>query len=440
MATLTGEGNPMSTTITATRIGRVIALALVASLTAAALAAGQALAAPAARAADSVAYDAIPAALPSNVASLGFSATRTSEFGDRVELAGPSGTLARVEVGFSSWACESGAWSTGDCVTTPGTTFTHPVTVTVYAVAAGGAVGAPLASVTEPVVAPYRPSADAVDCDGKKWWDGSACVSGLLFTHSFDLSAAGAALPAEVIVGIAFDTRNGGAHPAATAGPYDALNVAVEGSATVGADADADVVYLDSSVAGNYETPGATGVFRADAGWAPYGSLMLAIVVDAPSASQPPTTTPTPPSSGADAVAASGAALPASAAETGTSGDDRTVTLTLGPAYENHWFFVVVYSDPVPIGWVWLGPGGTATVTVPAALPGGTHTIAFLDASGNVVAHVAGVSIAALLAATGASEAELMLQMGLGVALLLLGIVGVVAARRRREPAERPRA
>lgn len=417
--------------ITMPRAIRALALALVAMLSIATIAAAQSAAAPAAGAADSVAYDAIPATLPSNAGSLGYSATRTSEFGDRVVLGSATGTLARVQVGFSSWACETGAWNTGDCATTPGATFTHPVTVTLYAVGADGAVGAPLASSTETIVAPYRPSGDAVNCDGKKWFDGSECVNGVLFTHSFDFSGA-VTLPGEVIVGVAFDTRNGGAHPLATTGPYDALNVAVQGTVTVGSDADVDGVYLNSSVAGNYESTGPTGVFRADTGWSPYGTLMLAIVLDAPSAAEPPATQPTPPASAEDAIAASGQALPASTVQSGTAGDDRTITLQLGAAFANQWVFVTFYSEPTPAGWVWVGPTGAATFTVPASLPGGVHTIALLDESGNVVAHVAGVTVAALLAATGVAEAELILQLAIGIVLLLLGLVGVIASHRRR--------
>lgn len=92
----------------------------------------------------------------------------------------------------------------------------------------------------------------------------------------------------------------------------------------------------------------------------------------------------------------------------------------------------MIYSDPTPIGWVWVGPSGTVTLPLPATLPAGTHTIALLDASGNVVAHVAGVSVAALLAATGVEQGILVVEIALGMALLLLGGVGVVAARRAR--------
>jgi hypothetical protein len=426
----------------ATRIRRAVALLLAVLVASVALAFAQSANAPAAHAADAVVYDAIPSPLPPNVASLGFSATRTSELGDLVTLdPGTSRAVDRVEVGFSSWACESGAWNTDDCVTAPGATFEHPVTVTLYAVGAGGAVGAPIATVTQTITAPYRASADTVNCSGGRWWDGSTCSNGVLFTASFDFSATSPVVPDQVIVGVAFDTFTAGASPLPVRGPYDALNVALEGAASVGDDGDADVVYLNSSVAGNYETPGDTGVFRADAGWSadgPYGTLMLAIVTDAPSVAEPPATTPSVPASDADAIAASGAALPSSVADSETSSTGRTITLNLGPAFANQWFYAVIYSDPTPVGWVWVGPSGTVTLPVPATLPAGTHTIALVDASGNVVAHVSGVSVAALLAATGVDQAVLIVEVALGAVLLALGAVGALAARRWRVAVREP--
>ena len=44
----------------------------------------------AAQAAGGTIYDSIPAPLPPNVASLGFEATSTSEFGDRIAFAPPA--------------------------------------------------------------------------------------------------------------------------------------------------------------------------------------------------------------------------------------------------------------------------------------------------------------------------------------------------------------
>jgi hypothetical protein len=75
---------------------------------------------------------------------------------------------------------------------------------------------------------------------------------------------------------------------------------------------------------------------------------------------------------------------------------------------------------------------------VPATLPAGTHTIALVDASGNVVAHVSGVSIAALLAATGVDQAVLIVEVALGAVLLALGAVGALAARRWRVAVREP--
>lgn len=413
-------------------VHRALALVLAVLVAATALLLAQVANAPAARAADAVVYDAVPSPLPGNVASLGYAATRTSEFGDLVTLdPGTSRTVDRVEVGFSSWACESGAWQTHDCTTSEGATFTHPVTVTLYEVGAAGAVGAPIATVTQTITAPYRPSVDPVNCTDGRWWDGAACNNGKLFTASFDFSATSPVVPDQVIVGIAYDTSTAGASPLATVGPYDALNVAVTGDASAGSD-DADVVYLDSSNPASYVTPGDTGVLRADAGWGTDGTLMISIVADAPSASEPPATTPSVPASGDDAIAGSGEALPSSVASTDAGTDGRIVTLELGSQFANQWFYLVIYSDPTPVGWVWVGPSGTVTVPLPATLPAGTHTIALVDASGNVVAHVSGVSIAALLAATGVEQGILVVEVALGATLLMLGAAGAVAARRWR--------
>ena len=82
---------------------RIIGLsfALLAAL-AAVLAAG-ALAAPV----SSVVYDATPTPLPPNVASVGFEATSTSQFGDYVHLAGTDRVLGTVTVTMSDWALYS---------------------------------------------------------------------------------------------------------------------------------------------------------------------------------------------------------------------------------------------------------------------------------------------------------------------------------------------
>ncbi len=83
------------------RIRRRIGLALLAT------AAMTVLAVNASSAGAAVAYDAVPASLPSNVSSEGFQATATSEFGDDVVLGGTGRALTAVTVTMSDWATHS---------------------------------------------------------------------------------------------------------------------------------------------------------------------------------------------------------------------------------------------------------------------------------------------------------------------------------------------
>ena len=54
--------------------------------------------------ATNIVYDAIPALLPPSMASLGFQATQTFEFGDWVQLAGTNRALRTVKVTMVTWA------------------------------------------------------------------------------------------------------------------------------------------------------------------------------------------------------------------------------------------------------------------------------------------------------------------------------------------------
>ena len=80
------------------RLWGVLAAAVVASL---------ALTATAGAVTPSAVYDATPNPLPPNVASLGYEATSTSEFGDKVHLAGTNRVLDEITVTMSDWALKS---------------------------------------------------------------------------------------------------------------------------------------------------------------------------------------------------------------------------------------------------------------------------------------------------------------------------------------------
>lgn len=230
-------------------------------------------------AATSVVYNNVPNPIPGNVPSVGFEATSTSEWGGQMQLDGTNRVDPTVTVLMSSWACQSGTWNGGDCLTTSGATFTHPVTLNVYNVGTSDSVGTLITSKTESFAMPYRPSADSINCtDGNagKWSDGTTCYNGKAFTISFDFT--GTTLPNKVIIGVAYNTSNYGSSPIGTAAcgtncPYDSLNVGTNPTPSVGiALPTVDDAYLNSSWSGAYcDGTLGTGTFRLDAGcWTGY--------------------------------------------------------------------------------------------------------------------------------------------------------------------------
>jgi hypothetical protein len=252
------------------RAARVLAAIL-------AITAVSAVAVASASASGTTIYSNIPKPLPKNVPSLGYEATSTSEFGGEVEATGDSLTTTQVTVGMSSWACQSGGAEDGSCASSPGGKFTHPITLHIYSVAAGNAVGTEVARLTQSFKLPYRPSANPKCANGG--WSGQ-CVHGKLFKIHFSLR--GIALPRPAIVSVAYNTSHYGAEPTGCTSecPEDSLNVGVEegeapsllntGTQPFPADA-----FLDSTWSGAYcNGAEGTGTFRLDPGcWQYYQPL-----------------------------------------------------------------------------------------------------------------------------------------------------------------------
>jgi hypothetical protein len=245
------------------RLWGVLAAAVVASL---------ALTASAGAVTPSAVYDATPSPLPPNVASLGFQATSTSEFGDKVHLAGTNRVLDEITVTMSDWALKSDYPTVGTA-----TSWQHPITVNVYSTSL-----ALLASKTETITIPWRPAADST-CPGGTAWraaDGN-CYNGIAFNATFDLSSLNVTLPSDVIVGIAYNTQSYGSTPLGVAGPYNSLNVGTPTgqTASVGSDDNPDRVYWNTSHGPFYTDGGAGGVgtFREDTGWTPNGTVAFKI-------------------------------------------------------------------------------------------------------------------------------------------------------------------
>lgn len=221
------------------------------------------------------------------MASLGFQATQTAEFGDYVNLAGTARKLNKVTVTMSDWALYSDYTSdarySGNSVK-----WTHPITINVYAAVPGtplNTVGPLLGTVTKNVTIPWRPAADPTCANGTAWRAGDGlCYNGISFNAKFDMSSLHVTLPDDVIVGVAFNTNTWGYNPIGLPGPYESLNVGVEGSATVGTDVSTNNVFWNTSTAAWYTDGGlgGVGIFREDTNWIPYGTVAIKIKASGP--------------------------------------------------------------------------------------------------------------------------------------------------------------
>jgi hypothetical protein len=227
-----------------------------------------------------VVYDNIAAPQPGNVASIGFQATSTSEWGGQVELAGTARKDPKVTVLMSSWGCQSGGNTT--CVTAPGATFNHTITLKLYAVNADNSPGAVIAADTQVFAIPYRPSAELVHCPGGQWWDAeeATCYNGYATPITFNLAGQGIALPTKVIAAISYNTSTHGYTPIGTQAcgancGYDSLNVGAETAGpTVGTVPLINDAYVASSYSAMFCNGVISGSLRLDEctaanGWAP---------------------------------------------------------------------------------------------------------------------------------------------------------------------------
>jgi hypothetical protein len=251
------------------QLGAILALG---SLVLAGLLVSPASAAPSGAAA---VFNSIPKTLPGNVPSVGFEATSASEFGDYARFAGNKRKLQKVTVVVSSWGCESGTWTGGNCLTSAGATFSVPITLNIYENLGNGSFDTPpLATKTQTFAIPYRPSAN-VNCTGGRWLaSNGTCYNGLAKTITFTF--AGEVLPASVVYGIAYNTTHYGYVPIGESAPcftqdggcgYDSLNVsAASTTPRLGVDDDLNGIFQNSSWSGAYCDLGAsgTGTFRLD--------------------------------------------------------------------------------------------------------------------------------------------------------------------------------
>jgi hypothetical protein len=189
----------------------------------------------AAATAGTVIFDNTPTVVPASLPSYGAQAYSFNEWGGGVTFAGSARKLSTATVIMNSWACQSGDWtvpqgSPGACVTTPGATYSVPITFNVYNVSAGN-VGSLITSKTQTFAIPYRPSSIA---GGTAWNVAGNHGYNVPITFTFS----GQTLPDTAIFGITYQTLSSG-YPAlgGTSGPADSLNIAVYPGTDVAAQA-----------------------------------------------------------------------------------------------------------------------------------------------------------------------------------------------------------
>lgn len=213
-------------------------------------------------------YSNIPGTLAGNYPSLGYQATSTSEFGDRINFGGTDRLLQSATVTMSSWARSE---DFGNAVS-----FTHPLTLNIYSAGSGATPGALLGSVTQTFSIPYRPTV----------WG----FNGIAFNATFDFSSLNLSLPESIVYGLAYNTQSYGASPIGADGPYNSLNFAlndgVGGGITVGSNDNLDDTMWNTSFAGFYTDGGAGGVglFRADTNWTGYTPMIEFNAIPTPGA------------------------------------------------------------------------------------------------------------------------------------------------------------
>jgi len=114
---------------------------------------------------------------------------------------------------------------------------------------------------------------------------------------------------------------------------------------------------------------------------------------------------------------------------------DGKLIADLGADAAGDWFYAVVHSDPIRLGWFRADAAGRVTVPVPTGLAAGVHTLALSDADGALAAfgefRIAAAADPGGLAATGFPTGVAALAALLAAAAMLTGL----ALQRRRRAA-----
>jgi hypothetical protein len=203
-----------------------------------------------------VLYSSLPQAGTVSIPSVGVEAYSFNQIGNEVILTRRA-TAHHVSVTMVDWACHHGARNTGDCMTTPGTTYPTTITLHLYRASttnpSTGEVtpGPPITHITRTFNIKFRPSSNPscgtengvvtefVGSDG-------LCHHGLDQTVVFPISRT---LPLDVVWGVSYSSDNSGPNPiGGSNAPQDSLNVGLAPAVRVGLDRYQDSIFWDTRV------------------------------------------------------------------------------------------------------------------------------------------------------------------------------------------------
>jgi hypothetical protein len=230
-----------------------------------------------------VLYSSLPAPGTVSIPSVGVEAYSFNQIGNEVILT-RSATAHHVSVTMVDWACQTGAWNTGDCATAPGATYPTTITLHLYRASTRNSTtgevtpGTQITHITKTFNIKFRPTSDpSCGLDGNGLADAlfrgsdGQCHHGLDQTVVFPLSRN---LPTDVVWGVSYNSDNSGPTPIGGSGaPQDSLNVGLAPKTTVGHARYDDAIFWDTRVQGfscaapapdGNSGPFQTGVFNLD--------------------------------------------------------------------------------------------------------------------------------------------------------------------------------
>jgi hypothetical protein len=199
----------------------------------------------------SVVYESTPVKGTVSIPSEGPEAYSFNQIGNEVILRPHSAAIRHISVTMVSWACQNGSWDSG-CSTTPGATFTTPITLDLYRYArtnqATGAFvpGKRILSVTRTFSIRYRPSAASATEKRFLGKDGEY-HNGLDQTITFPVNQK---LSNDVVWAVSYNTATSGPSPLGHASPTDSLNVGLAPKVRVGLNRTPDSIFWDTRYQG----------------------------------------------------------------------------------------------------------------------------------------------------------------------------------------------